>query len=333
MNHDEPVRIAQELLARLGSSASPEEVALLFSPGAVWEIPGDVGAFPWLGRQQGRAAAANFVRDFGGPARAAALRGAGHSRRRRQSRDPGRAGVAGEGHRQDHRDRLRGGADRLRRADHPPAHVRGQLRRRRGRTVTPYIAREYFLYFTYIINLLSPNLGVIRTYPEMAWRTARAPGATKLAAEKRNYPPSTERGPMRRSRKLAALLLGMAGAAVVGSLLAGAPAALATTTLEPREGRKECRSVPNCVTVKTPAQDLRAGKLVTREFSCPKGTYFWNWSATVAQFVQVSLQETRLDKKSTRWPQPSNITPRPATVRVRRRSISAARRHRSPPAS
>ena len=55
--------------------------------------------------------------------------------------------------------------------------------------------------------------------------------------------------------------------------------------------------MPNCVTVKTPAQDLRAGKLVTREFSCPKGTYFWNWSATVAQFVQVSLQETRLDKK------------------------------------
>ena len=102
---------------------------------------------------------------------------------------------------------------------------------------------------------------------------------------------------MRRSRKLAALLLGMAAAAVVGPLLAGAPAAMATTTLEPREGRKECRSVPNCVTVKTPAQDLRAGKLVTREFSCPKGTYFWNWSATVAQFVQVSLQATRLDKK------------------------------------
>ena len=63
MDHDEPVRIAQELLARLGSGASPEEVALLFSPDAVWEIPGDVGALPWLGRQQGRAAAANFVRD------------------------------------------------------------------------------------------------------------------------------------------------------------------------------------------------------------------------------------------------------------------------------
>ncbi|MFZ1430189.1 MAG: hypothetical protein WAS21_25875 [Geminicoccaceae bacterium] len=102
---------------------------------------------------------------------------------------------------------------------------------------------------------------------------------------------------MRRSRKLAAPLLGMAGAAVVGSLLAGAPAAMATAGLEPREGRKEWRRVPNCVTVKTPAQDLRAGKLVTREFSCPKGTYFWNWSATVAQFVQVSLQETRLDRK------------------------------------
>lgn len=65
MDHDEPVRIAQELLARLGGGAGPEKVALLFSPDAVWEIPGDVGALPWLGRQQGREAAANFVRDSG----------------------------------------------------------------------------------------------------------------------------------------------------------------------------------------------------------------------------------------------------------------------------
>ena len=99
---------------------------------------------------------------------------------------------------------------------------------------------------------------------------------------------------MRRSRKLAALLLALA---VVGSLLAGAPAALATVGLEPREGRKECRGVPGCVTVHTKAQDLRAGKLITREFACPKGSYFWNWSATVAQFVQVTLLDTRLDKK------------------------------------
>ena len=63
MDHDDPVRIAQELLARLGSGASPEEVALLFRPDAVWEIAGDVGALPWLGRQQGRAAAASFVRN------------------------------------------------------------------------------------------------------------------------------------------------------------------------------------------------------------------------------------------------------------------------------
>ena len=54
--------------------------------------------------------------------------------------------------------------------------------------------------------------------------------------------------------------------------------------------------MPNCVTVKTDVQSLRAGKPVTREFACPKGTYFWNWSATVAQFVQVMLQDTRLDK-------------------------------------
>lgn len=105
---------------------------------------------------------------------------------------------------------------------------------------------------------------------------------------------------MHRPRKLAShmLLRSMTGATVVGLLLAGAPAAVgASSALEEREGRKECRHVPNCLTVKTRVQSLKAGQPITRELACPSGTYFWNWSATVAKFVQVTLQDTRLDKK------------------------------------
>jgi hypothetical protein len=86
-------------------------------------------------------------------------------------------------------------------------------------------------------------------------------------------------------------------AAATGLLLAGAPTAVGATSMETRDGRQECRHVPNCLTVKTGVQSLRAGKPVSREFACPAGTYFWNWSATVGQFVQVVLRDTRLDKK------------------------------------
>ena len=101
---------------------------------------------------------------------------------------------------------------------------------------------------------------------------------------------------MLRLTKLAPLVL-LPAVAVLGLLLAATPAA-ANPKLESREGRKECQHVPSCQTVKTAVQVLRAGQPVTRELACPAGTYFWNWSATVAQFVQVTLQETRLDKKS-----------------------------------
>jgi hypothetical protein len=104
---------------------------------------------------------------------------------------------------------------------------------------------------------------------------------------------------MPRAKELASLMFlpAVLPAAVVGSLLAGAPTAVGATAMESRDGRKECRHVPNCLTVKSGVQNLQAGKPVTRELACPAGTYFWNWSATVAQFVQVVLQGTRLDKK------------------------------------
>ena len=85
-------------------------------------------------------------------------------------------------------------------------------------------------------------------------------------------------------------------AMALGGLVGGVPTAANANTMESRDGRKECRHVPNCVTVKTDLQRLAAGRPVNREFVCPKGTFFWNWSATVAQFVQVTLEETRQDQ-------------------------------------
>jgi hypothetical protein len=66
VGQQENIGVAGEFLARLGGGASPEEVAKLFSPDADWEIPGDIGALPWIGRKKGREAVADFVRDSRG---------------------------------------------------------------------------------------------------------------------------------------------------------------------------------------------------------------------------------------------------------------------------
>jgi len=42
--------------------AAPEVVAALFSEDVDWDIPGDVGRVPWIGRKTGRAGVADFVR-------------------------------------------------------------------------------------------------------------------------------------------------------------------------------------------------------------------------------------------------------------------------------
>jgi ketosteroid isomerase-like protein len=55
--------IARELLARLGSEASPAEIATLFSPNLDWNVPGDDGALPWIGVKTGRGSVLDFVRD------------------------------------------------------------------------------------------------------------------------------------------------------------------------------------------------------------------------------------------------------------------------------
>ena len=42
----------------------PEAVAALFDDNLVFEIQGDDGALPWIGRQSGRQAMADFIRDI-----------------------------------------------------------------------------------------------------------------------------------------------------------------------------------------------------------------------------------------------------------------------------
>ena len=53
--------IAQQLLAKLGSGAAPNDVATLVSENVSFEIPGDVNAFPWIGAKVGRQAFVDFV--------------------------------------------------------------------------------------------------------------------------------------------------------------------------------------------------------------------------------------------------------------------------------
>ncbi|MBV8468321.1 MAG: nuclear transport factor 2 family protein [Burkholderiaceae bacterium] len=55
--------LANAFLAKLGSGASPDQVAALFAEDLLWNIPGDAGALPWLGRKIGRSAVVDFVRD------------------------------------------------------------------------------------------------------------------------------------------------------------------------------------------------------------------------------------------------------------------------------
>jgi ketosteroid isomerase-like protein len=59
------LQVAKTFLAKIGSGASADEVAALFSPDLDWNIPGDAGVLPWVGHKTGRRAVADFVRDSG----------------------------------------------------------------------------------------------------------------------------------------------------------------------------------------------------------------------------------------------------------------------------
>jgi ketosteroid isomerase-like protein len=62
MNSAENLRLAKQFLEKLGSSASPDEIASLCTSDLDWNIPGDSGVLPWIGHKKGRKAMSDFVR-------------------------------------------------------------------------------------------------------------------------------------------------------------------------------------------------------------------------------------------------------------------------------
>ena len=63
MDQNDPLYLAKEFLHRMGSGAEPAQIAELFSENLAWDIPGDTGALPWIGKRTGRAAVVDFVND------------------------------------------------------------------------------------------------------------------------------------------------------------------------------------------------------------------------------------------------------------------------------
>jgi uncharacterized protein len=64
MSHQHNIAIAQKLLEGIGSGRDPTEIAALFDADLVFEIQGDDGVLPWIGRKTGRQAIADFIRDM-----------------------------------------------------------------------------------------------------------------------------------------------------------------------------------------------------------------------------------------------------------------------------
>ena len=62
MSQEQTARIARQLLTDIGAGSEPDEIAALFSADVQFEVPGDVGALPWIGRRTGRAAVTDFIR-------------------------------------------------------------------------------------------------------------------------------------------------------------------------------------------------------------------------------------------------------------------------------
>ena len=63
MSRQQNIAIAKNLLEGIGSGRDPEEIADLFDADLVFEIQGDDGVLPWIGRKSGRQAVVDFIRD------------------------------------------------------------------------------------------------------------------------------------------------------------------------------------------------------------------------------------------------------------------------------
>jgi ketosteroid isomerase-like protein len=64
MSQQHNIAIARKLLEGIGSGRDPGEIAVLFDADLVFEIQGDDGVLPWIGRKTGRQAVTDFIRDI-----------------------------------------------------------------------------------------------------------------------------------------------------------------------------------------------------------------------------------------------------------------------------
>jgi ketosteroid isomerase-like protein len=63
-NHQQNIAIARKFLEGIGSGGDPTEIAALFDADLVFEIQGDDGVLPWIGRKTGRQSIVDFIRDI-----------------------------------------------------------------------------------------------------------------------------------------------------------------------------------------------------------------------------------------------------------------------------
>ena len=63
MSQQQNVAIAQALLEGIGGGKDPTEIAAPFASDLVFEIQGDDGALPWVGKKTGREAIVDFIRE------------------------------------------------------------------------------------------------------------------------------------------------------------------------------------------------------------------------------------------------------------------------------
>jgi len=63
MSQEQNRRLAQKLLIEMSKGSDPGAISMLFSADVRFEIAGEAGLLPWLGRKTGRKAVADFVRD------------------------------------------------------------------------------------------------------------------------------------------------------------------------------------------------------------------------------------------------------------------------------
>jgi uncharacterized protein len=62
-NHQHNIAVAQKLLEGIGSGRDATEIAALFDANVAFEIQGDDGVLPWIGRKTGRQAISDFIHD------------------------------------------------------------------------------------------------------------------------------------------------------------------------------------------------------------------------------------------------------------------------------